>query len=169
MKKTALIFSFKSNKTRRIAEKIASEFSEGEITKINADALTEEEFLSYDMYILGVPTWFDGELPHYWDEWIPALEEMSLNGKTFALFGLGDQKGYPENFADGIGIMAKHIADRGGKIIGSTSTDDYTFESSAALDNGRFLGLVIDQENQPRMTTERVKKWVADIKKHFIA
>ncbi len=167
MKKTALIYSFKSNKTKRIAEKIAGEFSEGEITKVNADTLTEEEFLSFDNYILGVPTWFDGELPIYWDEWIPALEEMDLKGKTFAVFGLGDQKGYPENFADGTGIMAKYITDCGGKLIGSTSAEGYTFESSAALDNGKFLGLVIDQENQPRMTPERVKKWVADIKKHF--
>ena len=27
----------------------------------------KEKSFSYDSYILSVPTWFDGELPNYWD------------------------------------------------------------------------------------------------------
>jgi flavodoxin I len=39
--------------------------------------------------ILGVPTWFDGELPNYWDEFVPALEDMDLKGKEVCLVWAG--------------------------------------------------------------------------------
>ncbi len=32
---------------------------------------------------------------------------MKLKGKKVAIFGLGDQIRYPENFADGIGLLAE--------------------------------------------------------------
>ncbi|MBN1821638.1 MAG: flavodoxin [Prolixibacteraceae bacterium] len=167
MKKIALIYSFNSNKTRLAADKIAAEFSENEITKVNAETLTGKEFISFDNYILGVPTWFDGELPNYWDEFVPELEDLDLKGKTFAIFGLGDQVGYPENFVDGIGIMAGILEKCGGKIVGETSTEGYTFESSSAFRNGKFLGLVLDQENQARLTRSRIKNWVSELKQNF--
>ena len=167
MKKIALLYSFNSNKTRLVAEKIANEFTQEEIVKVDVETVSDKEFLSYDNYILGVPTWFDGELPGYWDEMVPALEDMNLEGKTFAIFGLGNQKEYPENFADGIGIMANLLEGRGAKIVGITSTDGYKFESSLAVRDGRFLGLALDQENQGRLTKTRIKKWVDELQEYF--
>jgi flavodoxin I len=54
--------------------------------------LTEKTFLSYDNLILGVPTWFDGELPNYWDEFVPALEDLDLKGKTVAISAMVTRK-----------------------------------------------------------------------------
>ena len=84
---------------------------------VNVETVTSEQFLSYDNIICGVPTWFDGELPNYWDEFIPDLEDINLNGKTIALFGLGDQKGYPENFLDGVGILAEILETQGARLV----------------------------------------------------
>jgi len=106
MSKVALCFSFNTNKTSLAAKKIAEAFGQTQVELVNAESITPEEFLSYKKYILGVPTWFDGELPNYWDEFIPALEDLDLKGRKFALFGNGDQKGYPENFVDGIIVFA---------------------------------------------------------------
>jgi flavodoxin I len=117
--------------------------------------------------ILGVPTWFDGELPNYWDEFVPAIEDMDLKNKKIALYGLGDQVGYPENFLDAVGIMAKLLESRGAKIVGTTATEGYTFEKSQALKDGKFLGLAIDFENQAAKNKERVKKWVEQLKTEF--
>jgi len=167
MKKIGLFYSFNSNKTRHIAEKIAAEFAVNEIEKVNAETMTDQEFLSFDNYILGVPTWFDGELPNYWDEFVPALEDLDLAGKTFALFGLGDQKNYPENFSDGLGIMADILEKCGADIIGETPLEGYSFESSAAQKNNSFIGLILDQENQPRLTEERIKKWTNNVRLKF--
>ncbi len=167
MSKTAIIYSFNSNKTAKAGEKIVQAFGENKLELVNAEDITEEQFLSYDQLILGVPTWFDGELPNYWDEFVPALEGVSMKGKKVAIYGLADQVGYPENFADGIGIMVKLLKSRGAEILGYTANEKYEFESSAALDGDLFMGLVLDQENQARLSNKRIENWVTDLKKHL--
>ncbi|MCF6358001.1 MAG: flavodoxin [Draconibacterium sp.] len=167
MKKIAIIYSFNTQKSKKVAEKIVAAFGENSIEVINAEELTTEAFDKFDNFILSAPTWFDGELPNYWDEFIPDLEEMDLDGKTFAVFGLGDQKGYPENFCDAIGILVEILEECGAKIIGETSLDGYTYEASKAERNGQFVGLPIDQENQGRLTQGRVENWVNRLKKQM--
>lgn len=166
MKKVGLFYSFNSVKTRQQANKIKKAFGD-DIEEYNVEEITQEKFMQYSNYILAIPTWFDGELPNYWDEFLPAIEENVFDGKTFALFGGGDQKGYPENFVDGLGIMANFIEKRGGKIIGYTSVEGYEFEESKAQRGDKFIGLALDIENQAALTDERIKKWVDNLKKEF--
>ncbi len=167
MSKTAIIYSFNTKKTGKIATQIQEGFEDPTIEMLNAEEITEDLFLSYDRIIMGVATWFDGELPNFWDEFVPALEDMDLTGRKFALFGLGDQKGYAENFLDGVGIMAGILETQGATLVGFTSTEGYTFESSRALRNDQFMGLAIDYENQGSMNKERVAAWVEQLKKEF--
>jgi flavodoxin I len=167
MKKIGLIYSFNTQKTSKIAELIIEEFKDAPIETINAETITDTQFLAYQNLILGVPTWFDGELPNYWDEFLPALEELDLSNKKIAIYGLGDQKGYPENFLDAVGIMAQILESRGATIVGLTSVDGYTFEKSKALRNNQFLGLAIDFENQAKKNKERVTKWGEQLKEYF--
>lgn len=167
MIKIAIVYSFNSTKSAKIALKIADSFMKFSIERINVESCNEEEFLLYDGYILGVPTWFDGELPNYWDEILPALENFDFIGKKIALFGLGDQKNYPENFCDAIGILGDFFEKRGAIIIGYTSPEGYSFESSKALKNNIFTGLLLDQENQSKLTDERIKKWTNQLELEF--
>ena len=167
MNRTAIIYSFNSKNSGKVAEKIKVEYGEKEIDTINAEELTEDQFLAYQNLILSSPTWFDGELANYWDEFVPALEAMDLKNKTIAVFGTGDQWGYPENFGDAVGILAGIMKKQGAKVVGETSTEGYTFEKSKASNNGKFLGLLIDEDNQGQLTGARVKNWVNDIKKQF--
>lgn len=168
MSKTGIFYSFNSTKTAKAAEKIIAEFGpDFKIEPVNAETLTEEIFLSYTNLILGVPTWFDGELPNYWDEFVPAIEDLDLKGKTFAIFGLGNQVEYPENFGDAVGIMAELVQQRGAKLIGQTDIKNYTYESSRAEVDGKFVGLILDQETQPRLSNERISNWVSELKREF--
>ncbi|GAP70366.1 flavodoxin, long chain [Bacteroidales bacterium 6E] len=167
MGKIGIFYSFNSQKTKLIGEKIIELFNEGEIEAINAETVSEEEFLRYDRMILGVPTWFDGELPNYWDEFVPAIEDLDMTGKKVAIYGLADQKGYPENFGDAVGLMANLLKQRGAEIVGETSTEGYTFESSRAIQNGKFVGLILDQENQARLTQARLDMWIKQVKENF--
>lgn len=167
MKKTAIIYSFNTKKTGKVAEKIKASFDDDKVEMINAEEITEELFLSFDQIIMGVATWFDGELPNFWDEFVPALEDMDLSEKKIALFGLGDQKGYPENFLDGVGLMAEILEEQGAKLVGFTSTEGYEFESSRAQRDNQFTGLAIDYENQGSMNKERISAWVDQLKKEF--
>ena len=168
MNKTGIVYSFNSTKTAKAAEKIIDAFGpDFNIVQVNAEELTEELFLSFTNLILGVPTWFDGELPNYWDEFVPALEDINLKGKTIAIYGLGNQVEYPENFGDAVGIMAELVRERGAKLIGFTSAEGYKYEFSRALIEDKFMGLILDQETQPRQSKERIEKWVTDLKSQF--
>ena len=167
MSKIAIIYSFNTKKTGKVAERIREAFGEGEVEMLNAEELRGEQFQSYDHLILGVATWFDGELPNYWDEFIPELEEIDLSGKRIALFGLGDQTNYPENFIDGVGVMADILEELGAVLVGFTSTEGYHFESSRALRGDMFAGLAIDYENQGSMNKERISAWVEQLKEEF--
>ena len=167
MSKTAIIYSFNTKKTGKIAERIKEAFGEEEVEMVNAEELTGEQFLGFERIIMGVPTWFDGELPNYWDEFVPEIEDMDLKGKKIALFGLGDQVGYPENFLDGVGLMAEILEEQGASLVGFTSTEGYAFESSRAQRGGQFAGLAIDYENQGSMNKERVAAWVDQLRNEF--
>jgi flavodoxin I len=167
MKKIGLIYSFNTKKTAQMAKRIAEALGSESLEEINAEELTDALFMKYDNLILGVPTWFDGELPNYWDEFVPALEDLNLKGKKVAIFGAGDQKGYPENFVDGIGIMAGLIEQQEGTLVGFTSTEGYSFESSKAKRGDTFCGLALDFENQATKNKERVSTWCEQLKKEF--
>lgn len=167
MNKTAIIYSYNTQKSKKVAEKVIAAFGENEIEAINAEELTKEDFEKYTNFILSAPTWFDGELPNYWDEFVPDLEEMDLSQKAFAIFGLGDQKGYPENYCDAIGLLAEILEECGATIVGHSSVNGYTYESSKAQRGDMFVGLPLDQENQARLTNERVQKWVEQLKNEF--
>lgn len=167
MKKTAIIYSFNTKKTGKVAERIKEAFNDDQVEMVNAELIDEELFMGFDQIIMGVATWFDGELPNFWDEFVPALEDLDLSNKKIALFGLGDQKGYPENFLDGVGIMAEILEAQGANLVGFTSVEGYEFESSRALQGDQFIGLAIDYENQGSMNKERIASWVDQLKKEF--
>nr|WP_319266812.1 flavodoxin [uncultured Draconibacterium sp.] len=167
MSKTAIIYSYNTQKSKKVAEKVIAAFGEKEIEAVNAEELSKDVLENYDNFILSAPTWFDGELPNYWDEFVPDLEEMDLKKKKFAIFGLGDQKGYTENFCDAIGLLAEILEECGATIVGQISVEGYTFEASRAQRGDKFIGLPIDQENQARKTKQRVEDWVGQLKKEF--
>ena len=124
MKKIGLFYAAKAEKTSWVAEKIQQEFGEGKIEVVPIEQAWENDFAAYDCFIVGASTWFDGELPTYWDELLPELRTMDLKGKKVAVFGLGDQIRYPENFADGIGLLAEVFEGDGATLVGFTSSKD---------------------------------------------
>ncbi|MHB9057186.1 MAG: flavodoxin [Paludibacteraceae bacterium] len=167
MRKTGLFYSYSTIKTAQIAKKILKEFTEDEIYPVNLDEAWDNEFNNYDNFILGTSTWFDGELPDHWDEMIPEINTMNFEGKKVAVYGLGNQKDYPDNFVDGIGLLAAVFENKGAEIVGYTSTEEYEFASSKAQRGNQFCGLAIDVENQNKKTNERIKAWVEQLKKEF--
>jgi flavodoxin I len=162
--KTGIFYSYSSGKTQYIAERIAKEFGEG-IEANDIETVDGEKFSSYDLIILGVSTWMAGGLSDYWEEVMPWFKKLNLKGKKLALFGLGDQIGYPRNFGDAVGILADIVEPLGAELIGFTSTEGYQFKESAALRNKQFMGLMIDEDSQPALSAERIKNWVNQIKK----
>ena len=53
------------------------------------------------------------------------------------------------------------------RIVGQVPTDDYEFEESAAIFNGMFTGLPLDEDFESELTPERVDNWLEILKKEF--
>tara|TARA_B100001093_G_scaffold140070_1_gene132661 strand:+ start:998 stop:1492 length:495 start_codon:yes stop_codon:yes gene_type:complete len=137
---------------------------------IEVFSIKVEDFNRYDTLIIGVPTWYVGDLQSDWEDFYPDFQKVNFRGKRVCFFGLGDQYGYPDNFVDGIGILAKVVLENGGEIFGYWPNNGYEFNESLGLkDNNTFYGLVIDEDNQQELTEERIKSWVQQIKSELIS
>lgn len=130
----------------------------------NINAASPEDLASCDALILGVPTWDVGEMQSDWWAFFPKLETIDFHGKKVAIFGLGDQYGYPATFLDAMGDLWKKIEERGGKLVGQWPVEGYDFSSPKPVLNGKFIGLALDPVNQGEMTDERTRKWVDQLK-----
>jgi flavodoxin I len=163
LKPTGIFYGTSSGKTESVATRIYQHLGKGNASLWDVAESRPEDVLSYDKLIFGIPTWGIGELQDDWALFLPELEDLDLSGKSIALFGLGDQESYPDTFADALGILYDALLCTGCKIIGSWCTLGYEFIESAAVRNGEFAGLVLDEENQPQLTDLRINDWLGKI------
>src|SRR4051812_4999215 len=68
-----------------------------------------EDMLDFSHLILGVPTWNTGQLQADWEAIFAEFDQLDLSGRHVALFGLGDQAGYPDTFADALFFVAEKV------------------------------------------------------------
>ncbi len=124
------------------------------------------KFDEYKKVIIGISTWGEGDLQDDWDKCFDDFENVDFSGKTVAFFGLGDQEGYEDNFVDAMGILHNAAVKQGATVVGNGwPSEDYEYSDSIAeQEDGTFVGLAIDDDNQFELTEERVKKWVEIIK-----
>jgi flavodoxin I len=122
---------------------------------------------NYDFVILGAPTMGLGELSDEWALWLETITEEQVSDKKVALFGLGDQEGYDDSFVDALGIIYDHIVALGANVIGQWPISGYTFEDSKAERDGIFVGLVIDDDTQADLTSDRISRWGAELKQQL--
>ncbi|MCB1770291.1 MAG: flavodoxin [Candidatus Competibacteraceae bacterium] len=168
MAKIGLFYATDTGNTRKIAKKIRKQFAEDEIELFDVAKTTPEAMLDCEALIIGMPTLGDGELPEPLAEFLGKVEASHLEGKPIALFGLGDQVGYPTEFVDALGITYKKLKKLGARFIGSWSAEGYEFEKSKALRDGEFVGLVLDQDNQADLTEDRLEEWLDLVKPELL-
>ncbi len=119
----------------------------------------------YDLLILGISTWDFGEIQEDWNELWDQIDGVPLNGKSVALYGLGDQEGYGEWYLDAMGLLHDEIKKTGANIIGYWPNEGYEFEASKALteDGTQFVGLALDEDSQYELSDERIATWVEQV------
>lgn len=167
-----IFFATDTGRTRRIAKLIAQKLGDAAAAPVNINRASAADLARYPALILGTPTLGDGELPGIdsgsqtagWLEFLPQLAGQDWSGKTVAIFGLGDQEKYPDEFVDAIALLHDAVAACGAAVVGDTATDGYRFKASQAVVDGRFLGLALDQINQAALTEARVDAWLAAIR-----
>ena len=126
-----------------------------------------ESLSNYKNLIIGCPTWHIGELQDDWDGIYEQYKKLDFSGITAAFFGCGDAVGYPDNFLDAIGLLAKPFMENGGTLIGRWPTEGYEFDNSEAHDGDDFLGLGLDNDNEEELTEEHLIIWAELIKDEF--
>ncbi len=125
------------------------------------------EFDPYNYIIIGMPTWYDGELQGDWETFLPKFDTIDFTNKKLAFFGLGDQYGYSFYFCDGLGIFYSMAKKNNAQICGQWPTDGYEYDASKAEIDGSLVGLCLDVDNQDDLTQARLEKWVPQVLQEF--
>ncbi|MCL4804472.1 MAG: flavodoxin FldA [Anaerolineae bacterium] len=164
--KIGLFYGSSTDNTEMDAELIKKTFEATAPVMIdiyNIGQVDPAKMQDYDQLIIGSPTWNIGQLQDDWDLKFDQLDKLDMRGKKVAMFAPGDQFGYPDNYCDAMGIIGKKLEERGAELVGFTDASDYQFENSLAVEDGVFLGLALDDDNQSEMTEERIQDWVAQL------
>ncbi|NQY94461.1 MAG: flavodoxin [Campylobacteraceae bacterium] len=162
MAKIGLFYGSDTGNTESVAQRLISVLGKDNFDLIEVTDTSAEKVSSYDKLILATSTWGDGDLQSDWEDFVDALDDVDFSGKTVALIGLGDADGYEDTFCNALSLLNEKIQDA--TLVGQTSTDGYEYEDTTAVVDGKFLGLVIDEENQDDLTDERIENWAEQIK-----
>ena len=147
--------------TQEAAKKIADSLK---ATLYDVGSLKGIEALqAHDVLILGTSTWYDGELQDDWDSYLLELKKVDLTNKKVAFFGLGDQEGYGSDFVSGMRMIYNVALAQGANILGAWDDEGYVYEHSASIINGKFIGLVLDEENQSELSDTRIAQWCSQL------
>ena len=151
--------------TEIVAERIQTLAGKDRIDLNNISQVPINKADLYQYLIFGIPTWDYGELQEDWDLIWDDLCALDFQGKTVAIYGLGDQVGYSRWFQDAIGYLAAQLVSAGATLVGHWPTRGYAFEASQALmpDGESFFGLALDEENQAEATDQRLRTWLAQL------
>ena len=167
MSKIGLFYASSTGNTEDVARTIKEQMSGFDIDLKNISDCVDDAMKNYDLLIFGVSTWGDGDLQDDWEEYLANLNEENLMSKTVAIFGLGDQEEYCDNFLDAMGTIYDKVVQSGATVVGAWPTDGYDFEESTAVRDGEFVGLGLDEENQDELHDERITKWIELITPYF--
>jgi flavodoxin I len=168
-----IFFATSTGKTEDVAQRLAT-FLGGSTNLRDVDALSSaEEFCAVDAMICCVPTWNTGadslRSGTYWDSYVEDIPEISLPGKPVAILGLGDSSSYSDYFCDAMEELYRAFEAAGARMVGTVSTDGYTFNESKSVINGRFCGLPIDEDNEADLTDERLSAWARQLQQEMAA
>ncbi len=122
MSKVLISFATMSGNTQKVADHIAKELTKNmpeiETKIIDMMELTEEQFIEYDLVILGSSTWTDGDYNPISLEFFSQLQGTNTDFSKFrfAIFGLGESY-YPE-YCTVVEKMAQVLKSKNGRIVG---------------------------------------------------
>ncbi|HKJ77923.1 MAG TPA: flavodoxin [Prolixibacteraceae bacterium] len=173
MSKIAIFFGPLKGAVNRVADKVKNEIGEDKVEMVPVRNATAADLEKYDKIIFGISTvgsetWHATYSNVDWGKFLPEISKTNYEGKTVAIFGLGDHITYARTFVDHIGLLARDLKKNGATLSGKVPTDAYEFEDSKAIDDdGKFMGLPVDEDFEPELTDERVKKWVEQLRSDF--
>jgi flavodoxin I len=168
MKKTAIFYGPVGGSTEYVAKKMQEIIGQKDCDLLAVKDAVADDLLKYDNLVFGIATignetWHSEPVKSGWFTFINILEKSNIEGKTVALFGLGDQIRYADHFVDAMGDLYEILKDKNVRIVGNVKPDDYEFKDSKALVDGLFVGLPIDEDFESERTLKRISVWVNQV------
>ena len=161
MGKTIVVYGSSTGTCEAIAGKIAEKLG---VEAINVSDLTADVIAENDNLLIGTSTWGAGELQDDWYDGVDTLKGADLSGKVVAVFGCGDSASYSDTFCGGMSALYDAVKDSGAKLIGQVAADNYTYDDSESVVDGKFVGLAIDSSEDEDAIDNRIESWTESIK-----
>ena len=167
MNKIAILYGSSSGNTESVANRIKDMF-DGKADVFDVGNVSIDEVKSYQYLILGTSTTGIGDLQEDWEGFLPTFSsKMDFTDKTVAIFGLGDSASFSDSFAESIFALHDELKDKV-KIVGEIADEGYTYDDSLAVEDEKWLGLALDEDNEYDETEERLTKWIEQLKEIFV-
>jgi flavodoxin I len=143
------------------------ELLEGNADIYNVLDVSLSEIEDYKYIIVGTSTTGIGDLQDDWEGFLPSFAKIDFTGKKVAIFALGDSASYSTSFAESMKVVYDEIHDKV-EVVGKVPDVGYTYDDSTAVEDGVWVGLPLDEDNEYDLTEERLIKWVEQLKKEFV-
>lgn len=159
MKKIAVFYGSTTGTTSELAQRIAKAVG-AEAHCFDISNASASDATAYDVLLLGSSTWGIGELQDDWDGFLPALAEQDLSNKAVALFGTGDADSYPDSFCEALAVIKEGLQNTGCRFVGAYTPEGYSYDATRCEEDGKLIGLCIDDVNQSELTESRMQTWL---------
>ncbi len=156
-----IIYGSNQGNTQAVSEKVAEKLEAG---LFNISDLDLKEVEKLDFIIFASSTWGIGDLCDDWEMGLDKLDSLNLENKTISFIGLGDQMVYGSTFCDALRIIYDKIGAAKLNHVGLWPSDNYEYDDSQSIINGKFMGLIIDEDNEPEHTDVRINQWVEQLR-----
>jgi flavodoxin I len=160
-----LFYGTQTGTTAYVADQIQAAIADLVDASICIQSAKAEDLAACNFLVLGGSTWGDGELTDDWADFFPQLDRIDFTGKTVAFFALGDQVGYNYNFVSSMRTLYDKVRARGGNVVADRiPTQGFDFDHSEAVVDGYFVGLALDEVNEPELTESRIAAWAEQVR-----
>ncbi len=166
MNKIAILYGTSGGSVETVAKQLQDLF-EGEADIFNVLDVSLTEIVDYPYIVVGTSTTGIGDLQDDWEGFLPSFAKIDFTGKKVAIFALGDSASYSTSFAESMKVVYDEIYDKV-KIVGQVPDEGYTYDDSIAVEDGMWIGLPLDEDNEYDLTEERLENWVKILKKEFV-
>lgn len=142
--KIALLYGTDAGDTQNVGVEISKALGEHglEAERIHIRDASKEQVESFDVIIMGIPTWSVGGIQRDWHQSEENILSWKLTGKVVAFYGQDDQQDYADYFLDAMVWLDERVLKTGATIIGGLAAwriDGYNFDPSLADSEDRTM------------------------------
>lgn len=163
MSKIGIFFGSTTGTTEGLSSQIAEALGVAQTDIKNVGLAKVNDVDPYDVLIFGSSTWGAGDLQDDWYGFLDQLETHDIKNKKVAIFGVGDSSSFPDTFCNAVGTIYERLCNKT-TIIGKTPTDGYSYDTSSAEVDGKFVGLLLDETNESEKSSDRINAWAEQLK-----